>query len=56
MLSVNEVAKQLGIKPNTLYRHIRNGVIEHYRIGGKTLFTQQQVDEFLASCLKPMKN
>jgi excisionase family DNA binding protein len=55
ILTAKEVAKQLGIGLQTLYAHIRNGVIAHYRVVDRIVFTQQQVDEFLASCLRVAK-
>lgn len=53
ILTAKEVAKQLGIGLPTLYAHARNGVIAHYRVVDRIVFTQQQVDDFLASCLQP---
>ncbi len=55
-LTAKEVAAQLGIGLQTLYAHVRNGVIAHYRVVNRIVFTQQQVDAFLASCLKPTNN
>jgi excisionase family DNA binding protein len=55
ILTAKEVATQLGIGLPTLYAHVRNGVIAHYRVVDRIVFTQQQVDEFVASCLRVAK-
>lgn len=52
-LTAKQVATQLGIGLQTVYAHVRNGVIAHYRVVNRIVFTQQQVDDFLSSCLHP---
>lgn len=47
-LSTAEVAKLLHISKSTLYELIRQGDINHYKVGRKIRFTQEDVDTYLA--------
>jgi excisionase family DNA binding protein len=51
MSSVKETAKRLGISCSKLYDLVERREIPHYRIEGKILFSDEQIREFLASCL-----
>lgn len=48
-VSEGEAARQLGVCRMTLHRLRHAGRIGHYRIGTKVLYTQQQIDDFLAA-------
>ena len=47
-LDINEVTECLGIKKSTLYFHVENGTIPHYRIGRLIRFKKQEVDQWMA--------
>jgi excisionase family DNA binding protein len=42
-LNINEVSEYLGIKKSTLYFHVENGDIPHYRIGRLIRFKKQDI-------------
>jgi excisionase family DNA binding protein len=42
-----EAADYLGISHSTVRRLVREKLIEHYRIGGRVLFDDQQLDRFI---------
>jgi excisionase family DNA binding protein len=50
MYTVKVVAKRLGISPSKLYQMVSRREIPHYRIGGKILFSEENVQEYLACC------
>jgi excisionase family DNA binding protein len=35
ILSVNQVAKKLGVSPGAVYRYIRSGKLKAFKLGGK---------------------
>jgi excisionase family DNA binding protein len=45
--STKEVAEFLRISRQTLYRIRLDGVLSFRRVGGRVVFTQQDLDEFL---------
>ena len=51
LLSLREVAQQLGISPTTLHRHVQDGNIAYVDIGHRGRryyrFTQEAVDAFI---------
>ena len=49
-MSVTDAAKRIGISPSKLYQLAAARVISHYRIGGKIVFSDADVDAYLASC------
>jgi excisionase family DNA binding protein len=49
LLSEYEAAKRCGVSRITLLRMRKAGRIRFYRIGTRILFSQAQIDEFLAS-------
>ena len=49
--SVAEAAPLIGVSESTLYTLVSQKKITHLRIGGKILFRQQDIDEFLESCV-----
>lgn len=50
MLTVKEAAQRLSISRSKLYQKVERREIAHYRIDGKILFSDEQVEEFLAGC------
>ncbi len=58
MLNTNEVAQILGVSKQTVYRMVRKGVLNGYKINSqKTLrFKQSEIDNFINNSLfKPVK-
>lgn len=49
-MSATEAAKRIGISPSKLYQLAAARAISHYRIGGKIVFSDADVDAYLASC------
>ena len=49
LVSENEAAKKCGVSRITLLRMRKAGKISFYRIGTRVLFSQAQIEEFLAS-------
>lgn len=49
-MTVKEAAKRIGISASKLYQLAAAGRIGHYRVGGKIIFSDADVDAFLASC------
>jgi excisionase family DNA binding protein len=50
MLSVKDTAKRLGISASKLYALVAARTISFYRVGGKILFAEADIDAYLASC------
>jgi excisionase family DNA binding protein len=50
VFDVKETAKRLGISASKLYQLASRRQIPYYRIGGKILFSGDQIQEFLDSC------
>jgi excisionase family DNA binding protein len=49
-MTVAEVAKKIGVSCSKLYQLVSARAIAHYRIGGKIVFFDSDVDAYLASC------
>jgi excisionase family DNA binding protein len=49
-MSVAEAAKKIGISASKLYQLVAARDISHYRVGGKIVFSESDVDAYLASC------
>jgi excisionase family DNA binding protein len=49
-MNVNEVSKKLDVSASKVYQLASARKISHYRIGGKIVFTDADVDAYLASC------
>lgn len=47
---VKAAARRLGISVSKLYQLAAQHRIGHYRIGGKILFSEQDIAAFLAGC------
>ena len=53
MISAEETAKRLGISRATLSRLVRENRIGHYRIGQRTMFTEEILKSFVESTFQP---
>ncbi len=49
-MTIMEAAKKIGISSSKLYQLVSARAISHYRIGGKIVFSDLDVDAYLASC------
>ncbi len=49
-MTVAEAAQKIGISASTLYQQVAARKISHYRVGGKIVFSEADVDAYLASC------
>jgi excisionase family DNA binding protein len=47
IMTVDEVAKYLGLHPHTVYRLCSEGKLPHTRIGRKFMFTQSAINQRL---------
>lgn len=47
MLSVDEVAKQLGLSPDSVLRRLRQGVLTGYNLEGTWRVKQSDLDKYL---------
>jgi excisionase family DNA binding protein len=50
MLPVKQASSRLGISPSKLYQLASQRRISHYRICGKIVFAEVDLDAYLASC------
>lgn len=50
ILNISETAKRIGVSSSKLYQLVSARAISHYRIGGKIVFSDQDVDAYLQSC------
>jgi excisionase family DNA binding protein len=53
MISAEETAKRLGISRATLSRLVQDNRIGHYRIGQRTLFTEEILKNFIEGTFQP---
>jgi excisionase family DNA binding protein len=54
LFTVAEAAKQLRTSPTTMYRLVRDREINFRRVGkGRLLFTQEDLDAYIAATLRP---
>jgi excisionase family DNA binding protein len=49
-MSVTEAAEKIGVSASKVYQLVAARRIAHYRVGGKILFSEADVDAYLASC------
>jgi excisionase family DNA binding protein len=47
LLNVNEAAERLGITSGTLYHWVSKGKVPYTKIGGKLLFRESDIDNFI---------
>ena len=56
MLTVKEVAQQLGVSPGLVYREISCGRLRCHRFGKRTYrISEADVREYIATCLRPLE-
>lgn len=53
MLGVKAAAQRLGISPSLLYQIVARRAIDHYRVGGKIVFAEGDLDAYLARSRVP---
>lgn len=53
MISAEETAKRLGISRATLSRLVRDSRIGHYRIGKRTMFSEEVLKDFAKATFQP---
>jgi excisionase family DNA binding protein len=49
-LTISDVAALLGLSTRTVSTLMRTGKLAHYKIGSHVRFTQEDVDNYIASC------
>jgi excisionase family DNA binding protein len=49
MIDVTTASELLGISKSTLYNHVKNKKIEHYRLEGRILLDKAILDTYLES-------
>ena len=47
IMTINEVAKYLGVHIMTVYRHAKNGKLPMFRVGGRWRAKKDHLDQFL---------
>jgi excisionase family DNA binding protein len=52
-MTVTEASKRIGISPSKVYQLAADRKITHYRIGGKIVFHDDDIEAFLAGCRIP---
>jgi excisionase family DNA binding protein len=50
VMTVAEASKRIGISASKLYQLVSARRISHHRIDGKILFTDEDIETFLADC------
>ena len=50
MLTVKQAATRLGISASKLYQLVSERAVAHYKVGGKLLFGESDLDAYLESC------
>lgn len=50
MIPVKEAAKRLGVSQSKLYQLVSKRKIAHYRVGGKIVFSESDLDDYLMNC------
>jgi len=49
MLSIEEVARRLGVHFSTVYRLTREGVLPGLKVGGQWRFSKQMLESWIAN-------
>jgi excisionase family DNA binding protein len=55
LYNVSQAAKELRLAPITIRRMIRAGKIPHHKLGGKYLFTPEDLAEYLEAAAVPAR-
>ena len=50
MLSVKEAAKRMGVSASKLYQLASERKVAHFRIGGKIVFLESDLEAYLLAC------
>lgn len=50
LMSIRELADYLRISKSNLYRKLQDGEIRSIKVGGRTLFREQDIQEYLNNC------
>ncbi|MBL7132131.1 MAG: helix-turn-helix domain-containing protein [Candidatus Omnitrophica bacterium] len=53
-ISIKEASEFLGVKEMTLYSWRHKGLVPCYKLRGKLLFRQSELNSFVESCKEPM--
>ena|ERR1700738_4705054 len=53
ILTVNQLAEQLGVRPSTVYYHLRLGHVEAHYLGNKAFFYEYEVPKIKADLAPP---
>ena len=49
-MTVGEAAKKIGVSCSKLYQLVAARQIAHYRVGGKIIFSEDDITAFLVCC------
>jgi excisionase family DNA binding protein len=49
-MTISQASKRIGISPSKLYQLVGARRIGHYRVGGKIIFSENDITSFLAGC------
>jgi excisionase family DNA binding protein len=55
LLEIDAAAKRLHVTVATLRRYVREGRITHARVGGRLVFTDAHLNEFIAANTTPAR-
>ncbi|MBW1679751.1 MAG: helix-turn-helix domain-containing protein [Deltaproteobacteria bacterium] len=55
VMDVKEASKYLGVKPDTIYRHIHSDKIPAFKLGGLWRFKKKVLDEWMENQSKNSK-
>ena len=51
--NIREAAEVLGVSVATIYRWVSDGRLDHYRLGGRILFSPDHLDNALRNAERP---
>ena len=54
LISIKEASDFLGVKEMTLYSWRHKGLVPCYKLRGKLLFRQSELNSFVESCKEPV--
>ena len=49
-MTITEASKHIGVSPSTLYQLVAARKIAHFRVGGKIILHEDDIDAFMAGC------
>jgi len=56
MIGIKEAKRRLNISDSTIRRWIKDGVIPHYKLGGRLKFKEEDIDAYIAANLVKTKS